>query len=70
MFVDDLSVLFADPSVGYLTGAVHPGLECFFCGIYVSTVFSLRVVQLPVIGLRPNSRSVQPIPAGRDVAAR
>ena len=62
---NDLNVLLADPSVSFLTGTVHPGPECGFTGVDVSTVFSWRVVLLPVIRLGPQSRSAQPEPAER-----
>lgn len=65
----DLNILFTDPSIRCLTGAIHPGLECVFTGVNVSTVFSEWVVQLPVIRLSLESWSAQPEPGGRARAA-
>lgn len=65
MFVDDLNVLFTNPSIRHLTGAIHPGLQGMFTHIDVSAVLSKRVVQFPVIRLSPSSCSAEPEPGTR-----
>lgn len=60
MLLGDLNILFTDPSIRRLTGAIQPGCECVFTGVYVSAVFSQRVAQFPVIGLGLHSGSAQP----------
>lgn len=63
-----LQALFTDPSVRFPTGAVHPGHQCVFAGVHVSTVFSQWVVQLPVIRLVHHPWSAQPEPAGEQLS--
>lgn len=62
-----LNILFTDPSIRCLTGTIHPGVQFVFTDVHVSTVFSQRVFQLPVIRLSLQPLSAQPVPAGGDM---